>query len=160
VLSHCIAGGLFSIQLTVAWVPTVERIRYPGYICSTLTLRSNGTVFPLSDNGDNPSTGNLSQYIVIYARETPRSMWCVCYCYPGLTQIGMWQKKKLLLNLPSVKYHKYPLNDFRIVTCHRTVRQIDRRTDKHGEAKRLSLQKPQNAVSAELLYYLYITYTW
>jgi hypothetical protein len=46
VLSHCIAVGLFSVQLTVAWVPTVERIRFHGYICSTPTLRSNGTVFP------------------------------------------------------------------------------------------------------------------
>jgi hypothetical protein len=63
VLSNCIAVGLFSVQLTVAWVPTVERIRYPGYICSTPTLRSNGTVFSLSDSGDNLSTGNLSQYI-------------------------------------------------------------------------------------------------
>jgi hypothetical protein len=66
VLSHCIAVGLFSVQLTVAWVPTVERIRYHGYICSTLTLRSNGTVFPLLYSGDNPSTVNLSQYIYIY----------------------------------------------------------------------------------------------
>jgi hypothetical protein len=42
---------------------TVERIRYPRYICSTPTLCSNGTVFPLSDSGDNPSTGSLSQYV-------------------------------------------------------------------------------------------------
>jgi hypothetical protein len=44
---------LFSVQLTVAWVPTVERIRYHGYICSTPTLRSNGTVFPLYKSGNN-----------------------------------------------------------------------------------------------------------
>jgi hypothetical protein len=63
VLSHCIAVGLFSVQLTVAWVPTVERIRYHGYICSTPTLRSNGTVFLLLYSGDSPSTGNLSQCV-------------------------------------------------------------------------------------------------
>jgi hypothetical protein len=62
VLSQCTAVGLVSVQQTVAWVPIVERIRYHGYICSTPTLRSNGTVFPLLDSGDNPSTGNLSQY--------------------------------------------------------------------------------------------------
>jgi hypothetical protein len=45
-LAHCVAVDLFSVQLTVAWVPTVERIRYHGYICSTPTLRNNGTVFP------------------------------------------------------------------------------------------------------------------
>jgi hypothetical protein len=45
-LANCIGVDLFSVQLTVAWVPEVERIRYHGYICSTPTLRSNGTVFP------------------------------------------------------------------------------------------------------------------
>jgi hypothetical protein len=30
-LAHCTAVDLFSVQLTVAWVPTVERIRYHGY---------------------------------------------------------------------------------------------------------------------------------
>jgi hypothetical protein len=45
-LPHCIAVDLFSVQLTVVWIPTVERIRYHGYIYSASTLRSNGTVFP------------------------------------------------------------------------------------------------------------------